>query len=319
MAVERPRSPTSEGSSLHHAQQRVYEVLSNKWVLAALTILPALGLFAFVNVIPILWAVAASFFEVGAFSPVWEWNGVQNFIEVLQSGAFWSSMWKSTLFAGGSVILQLVFGTAIALIVNRDFKYATFLRAVAMLPYLIPTAVLGFMGLWMANSQFGIINQLLVDLGLIETYLPWYGSKALAMAAVIVTSSWKFSIFVTIMVLARLQSIPEGLYEAATVAGATPYQKFRDITLPNLKGVIFIVLLLRGVWMFNKFDIIYVLTQGGPASATETTAIYAYKIAFIETQLGKAAAVSTILFVMLAIAAGIYFREFEPSSEVRVE
>ncbi|MFC6989704.1 carbohydrate ABC transporter permease [Haloplanus sp. GCM10025708] len=288
-------------------------------MLAAITILPALGLFAFVNLIPILWAVSASFFEISAFSPEWIWNGTQNYVQLFGSSAFWASLGRSLVFAGGSVAVQLTFGIVVALLVNREFKYATLIRALAMLPYLIPTAVLGFIALWMGNSQFGIINQILVQLGFITDPIAWFGNPDLAMIAVILTSSWKFSIFVTIMVLARLQSIPEGLYEAATVAGATPFQKFRDITLPNIKGVIFIVLLLRGVWMFNKFDIIYVLTQGGPAGATTTSAIYAYNVAFVNTSLGQAAAVSTVLFIMLAGAAAVYFYVFEPSQEVRVE
>jgi len=139
------------------------------------------------------------------------------------------------------------------------------------------------------------------------------------MLAVIVTNSWKFSIFVTIMVLARLQGIPDGFYEAASVAGATPYQQFRDITLPNIKGIIFIVLLLRGVWMFNKFDIVFVLTGGGPLSETRTIPIHAYQVAFNQFRLGRAAAISTLLFGMLIVAAIIYFKGFEPSKGVRVE
>jgi len=288
-------------------------------VLAAVTVIPAAILFTFVNLLPIGWAVTAGFFEISAFSPEWAWNGIENYIYTLNDAAFWGSLWRSVVFAGGSVAIQVVFGTVIALIVNRDFKFAALIRAIAMLPYLIPTAILGFIALWMANSQFGIINQILVQLGLIESNIAWYGNSDLAMWSVIVTSSWKFSIFVTIMVLARLQSIPEGYYEAATIAGATWFQKFRDITLPNLKGVLFIVILLRGIWMFNKFDIIYVLTKGGPVNKTTTSAIYAYNTAFVTTALGRAAAISTLLFVILIAAALIYFYKFEPANEVRTE
>lgn len=319
MSIHNPLTAVVENQRVSEFQNSAYEFLSQRWVLAVITVVPAALLFSFVNLLPIGWAVTASFFEISAFSPIWEWTAFQNYIETFQDAAFWASLWKSVVFAGGSVAIQLVFGTAIALIVNRDFPFAAALRAIAMLPYLIPTAVLGFVAMWMANSQFGIINQALVRLGLIEGHIAWYGNPDLAMWAVIVTSSWKFSIFVTIMVLARLQSIPEGYYEAATVAGATWFQKFRDITLPNLKGVLFIVILLRGVWMFNKFDIIYVLTKGGPVNKTTTSAIYAYNTAFVTTALGRAAAISTLLFVILIAAAVIYFRQFEPSREVRVE
>jgi multiple sugar transport system permease protein len=139
------------------------------------------------------------------------------------------------------------------------------------------------------------------------------------MFSVIVTNSWKFSIFVTILVLARLQSIPDSIYEAAAVSGASPIRRFIDITLPNLKGVLFIAILLRGIWMFNKFDIVYILTGGGPASRTLIAPIYAYRTAFVDNQLGEAAAVSALLFIVLLGVALIYFYVFEPSQEVRVE
>ena len=300
-------------------QQSVYEFLSNRYVLIALTILPATLLFLFVNVVPIGWAVAGSFFDIPAYSPEWTWTGLSNYSSVLEKSEFWSSLQRSVVFAVGSVALQLVFGMAVALLLNRSFRGSTLVRAIMMLPYLIPTAVLGFIALWMGNSQFGIINQILVNLGLITERFPWFGNSETAMAAAILTSSWKFTMFVTIMVLARLQSIPDGLYEAAEVMGSTTYERFRDITLPNLKGVIFIVVLLRGVWMFNKFDIIYVLTNGGPRRVTTTVPIHAYKVAFNQLTLGRAAAISTLLFIMLIGAAFLYFYVLEPEQEVRVE
>ncbi|MFC6825285.1 carbohydrate ABC transporter permease [Halopelagius fulvigenes] len=316
--VTQRENNVASGSRLEY-QRRVFDILSDKWVMGVLTIVPATLLFIFVNVIPIGWAVAAGFFEISAFSPVWHWAGLSNYQQILTNSEFWATIRRSLVFAGGSVAIQLVVGTGFALLLNRTFRGSTFVRAIMMLPYLIPTAILGFIALWMGNSQFGIINQVLVSLGLITEKFPWYGNESTAMIAVIITNSWKFSIFVTIMVLARLQSIPSGLYEAAEVMGATPYERFRDVTLPNLKGVIFIVFLLRGIWMFNKFDIIYVLTQGGPRGITTTAPIYAYKVAFNQLQLGYAAAISTLLFVMLIAGAIIYFHVLEPEQEVRVE
>lgn len=297
----------------------MFEFLSNKLVLAALTMVPVLFLLLFVNVLPIAWAIYAGFFSIPALNPNWTFVGLDNYTAVLGNSEFYSALWRSVVFAAGSVALQLVFGVWIALMVNRSFRGASFARAIVMLPYLVPTAVLGFVALWMGNSQFGIVNQLLVSAGVVDEFVPWYGSQQWAMLAVIVTNSWKFSIFVTIMVLARLQGIPDGFYEAAAVSGATAYQQFRDITLPNLKGIIFIVLLLRGVWMFNKFDIIFVLTGGGPLGSTRTVPIHAYQVAFNQFRLGRAAAISTLLFVMLIGAAVIYFKVFEPSKGVRVE
>lgn len=304
---------------VHPYQESLYDVLSKRWIFVGLTVLPAIGLFAFINMLPMLWALTASFFEIGALSPEWHWVGLENFHTVLTDGKFWASLFRSTVFAGGSVALQVTAGTALALLLNRDFKFKRVVRAIALLPYIVPTAVLSFIALWMGNSRYGIISQILHQLGLIEQFIPWYGSPELAMFAVITTSSWKFTIFVTIIVLARLQSIPSSLYEAATVSGASAYRRFVDITLPNLRGVLFIVILLRGVWMFNKFDIVFILTKGGPLNKTTIASIYAYQTAFTEFSLGRAAAVSTLLFLLLLGAAAVYFYYFEPSEEVRVE
>jgi len=296
-----------------------YEVLSKRYVLIAITVLPVLSLFLFVNVLPIIWAIVAGVFEISLFDPTWKFVGMENYTNTLTDPDFWASFRRSLVFAGGSVALQLTVGTAIALLINKSFRFSKSIRAIVMTPYLIPTAILGFLALWMGNSQFGIINWSLIELGVISSPIPWFGSIDLAMFAVILVNSWKFQIFVTIMVLARLQTIPDGFYEAAELAGASGYEKFRDITLPNLKGVIFIVLLLRGIWMFNKFDIIFVLTQGGPGDATSTAPIYAYDVAFQSYSLGRSAAVSTILFIMLFAFALVYFWKLQPAKEVRTE
>ncbi|WP_148416081.1 carbohydrate ABC transporter permease [Haloferax sp. KTX1] len=307
------------GSRARELRDEVFEFLSKKKVLAALTILPPMLLFTFVNLVPIVGVIGASFFSINAFSNEWQWIGVANFETLLSSDSFYDALSRSVVYAGGSVVIQVVFGTALALLLNRSFKFVNIARTFAILPYLIPNAVIGFMALWMLNSQWGIVNQLAVQIGLTQGYVSFFGNQTSAMIAAILTSSWKDSIFVTVMVLARLQAIPESFYEAAKMSGATAYQRFRDITLPNLKGVFFIVLLLRAVWMFNTFDYIWVLTQGGPRGATTTAPIYAYNVAFGTSRLGIAAAVSTVLFIVLLVAAVLYFRIFEPSAEVRAE
>lgn len=304
---------------VHEYQVSTYEFLSKRWVFALLTMVPAVTVFGLVNLFPIGWSVAASFFEISAYSPVWTWNGLENYQIVLTDPAFWASLRRSLVFSLGSVALQVVFGTGLALLINREFRFQKLVRAVALVPYIVPTAVLAFVALWMGSSRYGIINQLLAQSGLIKDFIPWFGSIDLAMLSVIVTSSWKFSIFVTILVLARLQSIPDSLYEAAAVSGAPSWRRFLDITLPNLRGVLFIAILLRSVWMFNKFDIVFILTNGGPADVTRIVSIHAYQEAFVQAQLGQAAAVSTFLFGLLGVAAAVYFYFFEPSREVRVE
>lgn len=309
-------SRTDVNSRTNSIKNSLFEILSKRVAMISITFLPVLILITLVFALPIIWAIAAAFHGISAFSPDWTWEGLGNFRMLFADSDFHLSLYYSIIFAGGSIIIQVIGGVGLALLINREFKFQYVTRSLVMLPYLVPTVVIGFMALWMGNSNYGIVNQLLSQLGLIDTYVPWFGHYEYSMPAVILTGSWKFTIFVTIMVLARLQGIPDGFYEAARMSGANVYQRFRDITLPNIKNIIFIVILLRGVWMFNKFDIIYVLTRGGPQDATTTAPVYAYEVAFSETELGIAAAISVLLFLLLFIVAIIYFHYFRPSEEV---
>lgn len=300
-------------------RSRVFPRLSHKYVLIFITVIPVLLLFFFINFLPILWAIYASLHRIPVFSPEWEWVALENFQFLLDQPGLWAALERSLVFAGGSVGLQVILGVGIALVINRTFKLNKIVRALIFLPYLIPTAIVGFLALWMANSNFGVINNLLIDIGIVAEPIPWFGSPDFAMIAVIIANSWKFTIFVTIMVLARLQSIDQDFYDAAYISGASRFQMFRDITLPNLKGVLLIVILLRGIWMFNKFDILWVLTRGGPGDTTTTAPIYAYEEAFQLNNLGSASAIATILFTMLLVGAFVYFVVFKPAEGARVE
>lgn len=304
---------------LRGAQDAIYERLSNRSLMIALTVVPVLILLTFVLILPIIWAIRASLYQIPLFQQDWAWVGLDHYTSSLSSPAFWGSIWRSVIFAVGAVAIQLVAGIGIALVIAREFPFNKGIRAIVLLPYLIPTALLGYLGLWMFDTNWGVLNSILVQAGIVEAGIAWFGNSDTAMLLLMIATAWKYAIFVTILVLARLQSIPDGYYDAARVAGASRWQKFRDITLPNLKGVIFIVVLLRGVWMFNKYDIISVMTNGGPGDATQTAPIYAYEVAFGNYQLGQSAAVSVLLFGILIVAAVIYFRVLEPESEVRAE
>lgn len=319
MSIKRAKLLVSRSSRAREFRDNLFETLSKKKVMGALTIVPAVLLFLFLNFAPILWALIGGFFSIPALNPEWTWVGLDNYTFILNDSSFWHSAWIGFLFTAGSIALQLGVGVGLALLVNRDFKYKYIVRTIVMFPYLVPTAVVGFIALWMNNDTWGITNQLLQQAGLIGEAITFYGSPDNALLAVILTFSWKFIIFVTIMVLAKLQSIPDSFYEAAEVSGASAFDKFRDITLPHLKDVIFIVLLLRGVWTLNKFDIIWVLTQGGPGDATFTPPVYVFETAFITNRIGRAAATSVLLFIVLAAVAVLYFKYLNPEEEVAVE
>ena len=166
MATESQTESRPFGEQPGRYRDSLYEFLSRPRVMAAITILPALLLFVFITLGPMLWAIWAGFYEIPVFSPEWEFVLFTNYTELLTEGTFWASVWRSIVFAGGSTALQLVVGTGIALLVNRKFRFHTLVQTIVILPYMIPTAVLGFMALWIGNAQWGVLNGVLLDLGL---------------------------------------------------------------------------------------------------------------------------------------------------------
>ena len=165
------------------------------------------------------------------------------------------------LILGG---VQIVFGIIAALIVNEAFRGRNFVRGVILFPYVIPTVVAIILWKWLLNDQFGLVNYLMLSLGIVENPVSWMGKDHI-MTSLIIISVWEFFPFVVLSVLARMQTIPPTLYEAAQVDGAGPIRRFFHITLPQLQNVLFVVILLRSIWMFTKFDTVWLLTQGGGA------------------------------------------------------
>ncbi len=300
-------------------KERLYQRLSSKRAFTALTVGPALVLYMLVLAFPILWAIFASFHDINTLSPDWQWIGFGNYVSLVADEMFRYTLWLSLLFAAGSILVQTVFGIGFALLLNQEFKRQKLASSILFLPFLVPTAIVGYMIIWMSNPSWGIINWILIDIGIISSGVAWFGRQDLALASAIVANSWKYIALVTIMVYARLQSIPNHHYEVGKVMGASMWQQFRDVTLPNIKGVVFIVTLLNGIWMFFKFDILWILTSGGPGDSTRISVIYAYQEAFEANMLGRSAAMSVVLFVIVIFGALIYFYVFEPEQEVRVE
>jgi len=304
------------GRTRETSESALARLFANDRILVLLTVGPAVFLMLISAAIPILWALYLSLHDAGALDPEWTWIGFQNYLALLGSDQYWAAFRKSFVFGFGSVGLQLVVGLLTALLLTRKFRGVILSRALIFLPYLIPTVVVGMVWRLMMNEEFGIINLVAVDVGLIDQGIAFLGKPSLAMPSLIVLNSWKFSIFITMMVLARLQSIPDNFYEAATMNGAGPIRKFRDITYPQIRGVLLLVILLRGVWMFNKFDIIWIVTEGGPGRTTETLPIRIYRVAFINFDLGMAGAISGTLFAFLGLMAVVYFVGFKPAEEV---
>lgn len=301
-AVQRIRSTRNDLSDL------------DKFALLVLT--PAI-LFLFVlAIIPILYLIRLSFYTDTLTTDTWV--GLGNYQTLLSSPEFWSALGVGTIFAFGSVVVQLSFGLLLSLMLNRAFRGVSIARTLAIFPYLVTIVIVALIWRFTAGPSLGIFQFWAIDLGLIEEPVPFLALEGLALPIIILVGSWKFTSFSVIILLARLQSIPDSMYEQAKICGASSFQAFRSITLPHLRSAILLVVLLRSIWLFNHFGLMWVLTQGGPGNSTTNVPVYIYERAFAYFDLGSAAAGSIVLFLILLVGAAIYFRVFQPSREVEV-
>ncbi|NEQ81025.1 MAG: sugar ABC transporter permease [Moorea sp. SIO2I5] len=271
-----------------------------------LLVTPALLLLLLVYGYPILRSFWLSLFtkNLGTqLQPVF--SGLNNYGRMIGDGRFWHSLWNTVIFTSVSVALELVLGIAIALILNQTFKGRGIVRTIAILPWALPTALIGLVWAWMFNDQFGVWNDILLRLGIIQDGINWLGYPTTAMMAVIAADVWKTTPFISILLLAGLQSIPQDLYEAYALDGATPWQSFKHITLPLLTPQILISLLFRFAQAFGVFDLIKVMTGGGPGGATEVVSLYIYTTVMDYLDFGYGAALVVVTFVILVTTVAI--------------
>lgn len=268
----------------------------------------SISLLAFIIGGPLIYAVMLSFYSARSFMSEPEWVGLSNYIKVLQDPLFWNSLTNGLTIALSSIVLQVVLGVGIAMVLNKRFVGQTIARSIAILPYFLPTVVACLVAQWVLEPNYGLVKSALASIGV--GMLDWSSHAFTAKGTIILVSVWLWTPFVVTCVLAGLQTIPTQLYEAARVDGAGAWTQFWHITIPGLRSVLIVVILLRGIWMFNKFDLIWLLTKGGPLNQTETLPTLAYRKSFIEYNLGGGAAVATISFLLLSGVILIYLRLF---------
>jgi multiple sugar transport system permease protein len=273
-----------------------------------LLMLPALALLILLTLYPVLYGLWISFFNKHSFFPQQTFVGLSNYAYLLQDPEFWASVWRGTVYSVSTIVLQIVLGIAAAVLLNEIFPGRNILRAIILFPYVVPTVVAIILWKWLLNSQFGLINYLIEAAGLVDRPISWMG-KDWIMVSLIIVSVWQFFPFVVIGVLARLQSIPNELYDAAAVDGATAVQRFVYVTLPHLMGVLFVIVLLRSIWMFTKFDTPWLMIQGGGAETyIRTLPVYTYMRTFAYYEAGIGSAMAVVMFLMLAVATAVYFK-----------
>jgi multiple sugar transport system permease protein len=234
--------------------------------------------------------------------------GLDNYATVLSSEQFWAAAGNTAMFCVASITLTVVLGTLLALLLNEAFPGRGVLRAVMLLPWAIPPVVNGLIWQWMLDGQHGLINALLLGAGVISEPQAWLSSAATAMPALVLAQVWNHVPFVAVVMLAALQTVPEELYDSARLEGAGLWQRFRHVTLPWLSHALLLVLVTQTMVALRTFDIIYVLTGGGPGSATTVIAWLTYVTTFNMTDFGRGNAYAYIIALVTLALSLLYIR-----------
>lgn len=276
-----------------------------------LLLLPALVFTLFVLVYPLVLNLANAFRQVSLIHGVGQWVGLRNFVRVMQDEVFWLSLKNSILYAGLGTILSMVFGLLAALLLNIKIgRITSVFKLIYTIPWVISPVVAGFAWKWILNDQSGLINHWLKQLGLISDNITWLGSADTALLCVIIARVWQFFPFAMVMFFAGLQAIPMEQYEAADVDGAKSLDKLFHITLPNLRTVTGVLLLLGLIWSFNDFNMVFVMTRGGPIQASMVLPVLVREYSFVQFNLGKGSALSILIFMVLFGLSLVYLKVY---------
>ncbi|TIO49542.1 MAG: sugar ABC transporter permease [Mesorhizobium sp.] len=277
-------------------------------ILPYLLTLPSLLLAAVVICWPVWDLVQISTHDVNRFGQLRDFSGLANFAALAVDPDFVAALWRTGLWTvlvvGGALLLSI----PVAIILNTDFYGRGLARVIIMLPWAVSLTMTAVVWRWALNGESGMLNSALMKLGLISQNIQWLASAETAFPMQVLIGILVTVPFTTTIFLGGLSSIPDDLYEAAALEGATPFQQFREITFPLLKPFINIAIVLNTIYVFNSFPIIWVMTQGGPANSTDILVTHLYKLAFRIGKLGEASAVSLVMFAILLVFTMIYVR-----------
>jgi len=258
---------------------------------------------------PMIQAVWMSFHDYVLFRPKdISFVGLKNFITAFNDEVFWISLRHTIVWIGITVPAQLFLGLCTALLLNQKFFWRPIARALIIIPWALPSVVIALMWVWIYDSNYGILNDLLLRANILKTAIPWLADPDTALYAIILTLTWQGFPFFAVMILAGLQSIPTSYYEAASIDGASNFRQFWHITLPGISGVVFTAVLLRIIWVANSIDVIFVMTGGGPGYATYTLPLYAFIKARTGLDFGYGSAIAVLFAIMLLSVVAIYLR-----------
>lgn len=263
---------------------------------------------------PMVWGLYMSFTNKTIGNPA-SFVGFKNYIRLLGDAEYRRSILNTVFFTAVSILVKTVLGMLMALSLNQKFKGRNIARALLMIPWTLPNIVVVYNWRWIFNSTGGIANYILKSLHITNTDIIWFGSAGLAMNTIIVANVWRGTPFFGVSILAKLQTIPKDYYEAAEIDGAGLWQKFRHITLPEVKDVTILSALMSTIWTINEFETVWLLTGGGPNGTTEVMNVYSYKTAMRSMMLGRGIAVAVLAMPVLMILISILTRRMLPEGE----
>jgi len=281
-----------------------------------LTIAPAFILILGLTLYPVAYSIWLSLLEKHSFFPQQRFVGLENYFYLWKDTEFWSSLWLGVVYSAWTILFQVILGVAAALVLNETFVGRGLVRAIVLFPYMIPTIVAVILWKWLLNDIYGVVNYWMLAFGVVREPICWLGADCI-MLSLILMSIWQFFPFVLLSILARLQTIPPELYEAAKVDGASAMRRFVHITLLQIRGILFVVILLRSIWMFTKFDTVWLMGEGaGAGRFIRTLPVYAYMRTLTYYQAGLGAALAVIMFAILVVCTIIYFGLFREEADI---
>ncbi len=305
---ERQRSGSGRRKSPpEHRNRQSEDARNRRFGLALAT--PALIAILAVVALPLMNALILSFQQKDLARPYNDaFIGLDNYARLATDARFLNSLRATTFFSVTSVLIEIPLAIAIAIVLSKAFKGRWFARAVIILPWALPAVVAASMWKWIYNADFGVLNAVLQQLGLIDEYQVWLADPNWAMGLIIFSNVWKETPLVVLLVLGSLMAVPNVLYEAAKIDGATAWQRFRYVTFPLILPIVMVAGLLQLIWGFQTFEIPQIITGGGPASSTELISLRIYTQTFRSLRFGVGAAMAYSVAILLLIPAIVYIR-----------
>ncbi|MGD1816135.1 MAG: carbohydrate ABC transporter permease [Pleomorphochaeta sp.] len=287
--------------------QKIIKFLDREGVVATVLLLPSLVIIFGILLSPLVSAIYLSFTDLHLTNPnSGIFIGLKNYFAAVKDPIFWQALSRTLIFCVFTVICEVSLGLLVAFLLNRNFKGRGFVRGFIILPWALPYVVNGIMWKWIFDANYGALNALLTQIGIIDQYQIWLGNPATALSFVIIANIWKETPVAIIMILSALQSFPNSLREAAELDGANKFQTTTKIVLPFLKPIIFSLVLIKTIWALKEFDLIFIMTKGGPADGTNLLSYYIYQNTFTYLKFGYGTALAVLLTVLTLFLAFFY-------------